>query len=59
MAVTMPIHMRPLRPMAVDYLCLPLTEEQISIFDTNVLFTNTINSIINTYFPYDLSAGIC
>ena len=42
----------------MDYLCPPLTEEQISIFDINALYTNTINNVINTYFPYDLSAGI-
>ena len=53
-----PTHTRPLRPMAVDYACAPLTPEEISIFDTNALFANAINNIINTYFPYDLSAGV-
>src|SRR5882762_5511706 len=53
-----PIHTCPLRPMAMDYLCPPLTEEQISIFDINALYAKAINNIINTYFPSDLSADI-
>ena len=53
-----PVHTRPLRPMAVDYLCPPLTPEQIPIFDTTASYANALNNVINTYFPFDLSAGI-
>jgi hypothetical protein len=53
-----PVHQRPLRPMPVDYICQALTATQMTILDPDALFSTAINNVINTYFPYDLSAGI-
>src|SRR6267154_1009300 len=53
-----PIHNRVLQPIPVDYICLPLTQEQLSIFDRDSPFTDAVNCIINEQMPLHLSAAI-
>src|SRR5882757_7161019 len=53
-----PIHNRVLQPIPVDYICPPLTQEQLSIFDRDSPFTDVVNRIINEQMPLHLSAAI-
>ena len=53
-----PIHNRVLQPIPVDYICPPLTQEQLSIFDRDSPFADAVNRIINEQMPLHLSAAI-
>src|SRR6267154_1338935 len=53
-----PIHNRVLQPIPVDYICPPLTQEQLSIFDRDSPFADAVNRIINEQMPLHLSAII-
>ena len=53
-----PIHTRPLMPTPTDYVNPIITPEQLHLLDTCKPFADTINHVINTYFPLDLSAAV-
>src|SRR6267154_110148 len=53
-----PIHNHVLQPIPVDYICPPLTQEQLSIFDRDSPFADAVNRIINEQMPLHLSAAI-
>src|SRR6267154_1531324 len=53
-----PIHNRVLQPIPVDYICPPLTQEQLSIFDRDSPFADAVNRIINEQMPLHLSTAI-
>ena len=47
-----------LRPTPVDYICPPLTLDQLCLLDNNTPYVDTINNVINNYLPYNVSYGI-
>jgi hypothetical protein len=53
-----PIITHQLRPTPVDYICPPLTPDQLRLLDDNTPYVDAINSVINNYLPYDVSYGI-
>jgi hypothetical protein len=53
-----PIHNRVLQPIPVDYICLPLTPDQLAVLDSRSPFAKAVNKIINQKFPLHLSAAI-
>jgi len=53
-----PIHNRVLQPIPVDYICLPLTPDQLAIFDSRSPFAEAVTKVINQKFPLHLSAAI-
>jgi hypothetical protein len=53
-----PIHNRVLQPLPVDYLCPPLTPDQLAILDSRAPFAEAVNKIINQNFPLHISAAI-
>jgi hypothetical protein len=53
-----PIHNRVLQPLPVDYLCPPLTPNQLAILDSRAPFAEAVNKIINQQFPLHISAAI-
>ena len=53
-----PIHTHPLTATSMDYVCPTITPDQLCLLDTKEPFANTINHIINMYFPLDLSAAV-
>ena len=54
-----PNHTRPLTPIPTNYVNPIITLEQLRLLDTHEPFADTINHIVNTYFPLDLSTAIC
>jgi hypothetical protein len=53
-----PIHNRVLQPIPVDYICPPLTPDQLAVLDSRSPFAEAVNKIINQKFPLHLSATI-
>jgi hypothetical protein len=53
-----PIHNRILQPIPVDYICPPLTPDQLAILDSQALFAEAVNKVINRKFPLHISATI-
>jgi hypothetical protein len=53
-----PIHNRILQPIPVDYICPPLTPDQLAVLDSRSPFTEAVNKIINQKFPLHLSSAI-
>ena len=53
-----PIHTRLLQPLPVDYFVPSMTPEQIGLLDAQSPCANAINKVLNTYFPYHISAAV-
>src|ERR1700679_1131328 len=53
-----PIITHTLKPIPVDYFCLPLTPEQIEILDPKIGFARALKLIIDDHLPLHLSAAI-
>jgi hypothetical protein len=53
-----PIHNRILQPLPVDYLCPPLTPDQLAILDSRAPFAEAGNKVINQQFPLHISTAI-
>jgi hypothetical protein len=53
-----PIHNRVLQPIPVDYICPPLTPDQLAIFDSRSPLAEAVTKVINQKFPLHLSAAI-
>jgi hypothetical protein len=53
-----PVHTRVLQPLPMDYLCPPLTPDQLTILDSRAPFAEAVNKIINQNFPLHISAAI-
>jgi hypothetical protein len=53
-----PIHNCVLQPLPMDYLCLPLTPNQLAILDSRAPFAEAVNKAINQQFPLHISAAI-
>ena len=53
-----PIHTRSLTATLTDYVCPTITSDQLCLLNTKEPFANTVNHIINMYFPLDLSTTV-
>ena len=53
-----PIHTHPLTATPMDYVCPTITLDQLCLLDTKEPFANTVNHIINMYFPLNLSTTV-
>jgi hypothetical protein len=53
-----PIHNCVLQPLPMDYLCPPLTPDQLAILDSRAPFAEAVNKVINQQFPLHISAAI-
>ena len=53
-----PVHSRSLIATPMDYLCPPLTAEQMQVLNRDEPFADAVNKVIDDYFPLDLAAGV-
>jgi hypothetical protein len=51
-------HSRLIQATPVDYLCPPLTYDQIQVLNPNAPFAGAINAVLRDHCPLDLVAGV-